>query len=69
MRVIRCWGLDLWLQLVLCGRVVEAEPTDSGLTIVLEDGTGRTRAKQWYSTNADGSTNAVMKEELDGQVL
>jgi Lon protease-like protein len=54
-------------QVALCGRIVEAEPTDSGLALTVEDGTGRIRTKQWYATNDDGSTNAAMKEALDAQ--
>ena len=56
-------------QLTLVGRVVSAEPSDSSLAVVVEDGTGRMSTKYWYPHAGDGSTDGAKKAEMDAAVV
>ncbi|CAE7799776.1 RPA2A, partial [Symbiodinium sp. KB8] len=52
----------------LVGRVVEADPSDSALSLQIEDGTGRVRIKYWYPQAADGTTDGARKADMDASV-
>ncbi len=52
----------------LVGRVVEADPSDSALSLQIEDGTGRVRIKYWYPQAADGTTDGARKADMDAAV-